>query len=513
MNKWLIAAVSLPWVLAMCASAPQTQGEGGVTPTGAAVASGATLAQTSVAQMRATNTTQLYLQTCAKCHGDRGQGGGAGTPSLLTADKFHPKWDQPFFEAIRDGVPEMGMEAYGATLDEESIWALVVHIRELQARALRVQYGSPQPDAQGVYSSQHHRFRIETVIDQGSGLSTPWGLDWLPDGSMLVTSRPGRMHLFRNGSLIEVNGIPRSLELGQGGLLDVAVHPEARTNGWVYLAFADPAADGSRRAMTKVVRGRVTQSGGTARWTGQETVWQSSPDQYTGAGVHFGSRIVFDRQGHVFIAVGDRGAMERSQDLTRPNAKVFRVRESGGAPQDNPFVERRVNGSAALPEIWSYGHRNIQGMVMDLQGNLWATEHGPRGGDELNLVQRGRNYGWPLIGFSMNYNDSPLHAPWPKPGMPQDMVQPVWRWTPSIGASGLDVVRGEAFPQWRGDLLAGGLVGANLDRIRVRDGAVVEREELLHGLGRVREVSVSRAGHVYLALNGPDKVIRLVPAP
>jgi len=479
----------------MCSSAPKP----GLSDSTAQRALGAA----AVGVVQSSNITRLYLENCSHCHGDRGQGGGAGTRTLLTEELFDQKHDRPFFDAIKDGRPEMGMEAFGGSLSDEQIWGLVVHIRELQARALREKNGSPRP-VDGVYRSQRAAFRVETVVGGGQGLRTPWAIDWLSDGRMLITNRPGTLLVKDGDQLKAVEGIPRTVELGQGGLMDVAVHPDHAKNGWVYLAYAEPAANGNG-AMTKIVRGKIEWQGGQPRWTSQQTIFQAEPSSYSRAGVHFGSRIVFDGKGHLFFSIGDRGQQDLAQDLARPNGKLFRLREDGSVPADNPFRQ-----PGQLQAVWSYGHRNAQGVAFDMEGNLWVTEHGPRGGDELNLVQKGRNYGWPLVAFSINYNDTPFRTPWPKEG--QDIAMPVFRWLPSIGACGLDVVRGPAFPEWRGDFVAGGLSGQNVDRIRVRNGRLVEREELLQGLGRVREVTVGPDGLVYVALNDPDTILRLVPA-
>lgn len=442
------------------------------------------------------SVTAAYQTACAKCHGQNGEGGGGGTLTLLTEDKFDQKWDKPFFDAIKNGVPDMGMEGYGASMTDEQIWGQVVHLRELQARALRAKNGSPKP-VNGMYRSKRHNFKVETVLEEG--LKTPWGIDWLPDGRMLVTNRPGTMVLVSNGKAQEISGMPESREMGQGGLMEVAVHPNYRSNGWIYLAYTEAAASG-RGGMTKIVRGKLN---GTA-WASQQTIFEADQKHYTGAGVHFGSRITFDK-GLVYFAIGERGGNMKAQELDNPFGKVFRVRDDGSIPADNPFRDT----PGAMPGIWSYGHRNHQGLAMDANGNLWDTEHGPRGGDEVNRIQKGANYGWPVVAFSINYNDTAFRTPWPKDGL--KVTQPVFRWLPSIGASGLDIGRGNAFPNWKGDLFAGGLSGANLDRIRISGDKVVEREELLHGLGRVREVAVGPDGFVYVALNQPDKIIRLVP--
>jgi aldose sugar dehydrogenase len=452
-----------------------------------------------------TPASRLFTQNCASCHGDRGQGGGAGTSTLLTEDLFGQEHDRRFFDAIKNGVPEQAMPAYGDTMSDSEIWSLVVHVRELQARALRRELGPPEP-ANGVYGSRHERYRIEDAIPAGPELRIPWGVAWLPDGRMLITNRPGTMFVAdRAKRLTEVEEMPPVVHNGQGGLMDVAVHPEYAKNGWIYLALNDPAPGGGRGGMTKIVRGRLDQTGGRIRWSDEQTIYQAAPEHYTTSGLHFGSRIVFDGKGHVFFAIGDRGPMQHAQDLARPNGKMFRVHEDGRVPKDNPFVGRE----GALPEIWSYGHRNPQGIVFGQDGALWITEHGPRGGDELNLIERGANYGWPVVSFGINYNDAPFRTPWPPEG--REFARPVYRWIPSTGVCGLAVGAGDLFPGWKGDLFAGGLSGQNVDRIRVRDGQMTERETILQGLGRVRDVKLGPEGAIYVVLNDPDKVIRLVP--
>lgn len=449
------------------------------------------------------NVTRLYNENCANCHGENGQGGGAGTNTLLTEEQFHQKFDKPYFDAIKNGVEDMGMEAFGDSMTDEQIWGLVVHIRELQGRALRAKNGSPTA-TNGVYSSKYHKYRIETVVDTDQGLKTPWAVDWLPDGTMLVTNRPGFMTVFKDGKKLgNVSGIPDTVEIGQGGLMDVAVHPNYAENGWIYLGLADPGDNG---AMTKIVRGKLKIDGSNYSWTNNETLFTAPASSYSRAGVHYGNRIVFDGKGNIFFSIGERGQQDRAQQLDQPNGKIFRIKENGEVPADNPFV----NTPGALKSIWSYGHRNPQGLAIDQNGVLWDTEHGPRGGDEVNKIVKGDNYGWPVVAFSINYNDTPDWTPWPKSG--QNIHMPAFRWIPSIGACGLDVGRGGAFPEWENDLLAGGLSGQNVDRIRVNGDNFVEREELVHGMGRVRDVMSGPDGTVYVVLNGPDKVIRLTPA-
>jgi glucose/arabinose dehydrogenase len=456
-----------------------------------------------------TSVTQLYTEHCANCHGNNGQGGGGGTRTLLTREKFDQKMDKPFFDAVRDGVPDGAMPAFKGSLTDEQMWGLVVRVREFQGRALRSEFGSPKAE-NGVYKSQRHNFRVETVVDETKGLRIPWGIDWLPDGRMLVTNRPGPVSLVDGQNVMNITGVPVARDGGQGGMMDVAVHPGYKQNGWIYLAYTDAAKSGNG-SMTKVVRGKLKFAGGTPSWTEQQTVFEATQDFYTGAGHHYGTRVVFDGKGHVFFVVGERGGNELAQQLTNPFGKIFRLNEDGTVPTDNPFVDQVPADKPFLKGIWTLGHRNPQGMTMNDRGELWDTEHGPRGGDEVNKIEKGANYGWSQVAWSINYNDVPMWSPWPKDG--KVIKQPTFRWLPSTGASGLDFGKGTAFPKWKGDLLAGGLVGQNLERIRTDGDKLVEREELLHGLGRIRDVAVGPDGNVYIALNQPDKIIRLVPAP
>jgi glucose/arabinose dehydrogenase len=460
--------------------------------------------------------TELWEINCLRCHGQRGEGGGAGTSSLLDDEFLSGGADRDLFKSIKEGHPEDGMEPFGQTLSDEQVWGLVVYIRELRERDRRRREGDPRPVA-GVYQSRHERFSVETVVERG--LDVPWSVDFLPDGRMLIADRPGQLRIHSSGRAggelgPAFRGTPAVRNNGQGGLMDVAVHPDFTSNGWIYLSFAHRAGSGSG-GMTKVVRGRLGGPPDAPAWQDQQTIFQARPEHYTGGGLHFGCRIVFgppaaDGRRHLYFAIGERGRMDDAPRLERPNGKIHRLWDDGATPDDNPFTAR----DDAYTSIWTFGNRNPQGLALDLEGRLWATEHGPRGGDELNLIEPGRNYGWPEVSFGIHYNGMPFRSPWPAEG--RDITMPVDTWTPSIGACGLDVARGPAFPAWKGDLLAGGLSGENVDRLRVRvqgqTPVVVERETLIRGLGRVRDVVCGPDGSVYVVLNGPDKVVRIVPA-
>lgn len=446
------------------------------------------------------SVTAIYDTNCGNCHGRRGEGGGGGTPSLLTIDKYHQKWDRPFFDAIKNGVKEMGMEPFGESMDDATMWAMVVHIRELQRDALRDQL---KPVAKnGVYESTGHKYRIEEVVNNKQGLRTPWALAWLPSGEMLVTNRPGGISVLKNGLASgEVTGLPTSVEMGQGGQMEVILHPQYKTNGWVYLSYSEPKSNG---AMTKVIRGKLARDGANYRWASQQDIWTAPDRQYVRSGVHFGCKIVFDGKGFMYFTTGERGNAELAQDLTRTNGKIHRLKDDGSIPTDNPFV--RVKD--AIQSVWSYGHRNPQGLAIGVDGTLVDTEHGPRGGDEFNVIKRGANYDWPKVAMSINYNDTVLTTAFPAPGEQYEM--PAMRWLPSIGASGLAVVDSKMFPKWRGQYVAGGLAGGNLDLIQIKDGKLVSQQTILRDMGRVRDVRIGPDGAIYVLLNGADRIVRIV---
>jgi aldose sugar dehydrogenase len=453
----------------------------------------------------------LWTNNCLQCHGPRGAGGPLGTSSLLNDEYLGGGSDRDLFRSIKEGHPAHGMPGFHEVLTDPQMWAMVVYIRELQARADGAQQ---RTNLERPFETQKVKYTASAVVSEG--LSVPWSMAFLPasaesDAAMLITNRPGELVVSRQGEVKRVEGTPRSLHLGQGGLMEVRLHPNYAENRWVYLSYTDGIGEGRRSiAMTKVVRGRITESGGVWRWTDEETIFQAKEEHYLPGGVHFGCKIAFDPADPsiMFFTIGERGHAPLAQDLSRPNGKVHRVRDDGSIPDDNPFADRPEG--EVYRSIWSYGHRNPQGLTFDLDGVLWSTEHGPRGGDELNRVEKGKNYGWPLVSYGINYQGTPLVTPWPDvAAVEKEIEMPVDTWTPSIAASGLSVVRGEMFGAWRGDLLAGGLASERIDRVRIRDGNVTERETVLRGLGRIRDIVEGPDGAIYIVLNSPDQVVRL----
>ncbi len=359
--------------------------------------------------------------------------------------------------------------------------------------------------AQETHYSAEHAFRVVTVAE---GLEVPWSMAFLPNGDLLVTERPGRLRIVRNGRLLPqaVPGVPEVHAQGQGGLLDVVIHPAFETNRLVYLSFSKPLAGGA--STTAVVRGRLEDD----RLMGVEEIFEA---ETRGRG-HYGSRMAFDDEGYLYVTVGDRqvppaGDLEAhpAQDLSNHHGVMVRLHDDGSVPEDNPFAGR----AGARPEIFSYGHRNPQGLAFHPgTGVLWSNEHGPQGGDELNVVRAGANYGWPVVGFGVNYGSgAAIHAGTHGDGM----EQPEHVWVPSIATSGLAFYAGDRFPRWRGDAFVGGLAGEYLARVDLDGARVRYAEVLLPGIGRVRDVREGPDGYLYVAVEARDGVrtpiVRLEP--
>jgi aldose sugar dehydrogenase len=338
------------------------------------------------------------------------------------------------------------------------------------------------------------------VIDVARGLQHPWGLAFLPDGRMLVTERPGRLRAVTRGGQVSepLAGVPEVVARGQGGLLDVALSPSFAQDRLVYLSYSEPGEGG---AGTAVARGRLGERG----LEDTQVIWRQQP-KVSGPN-HWGSRLVFRPDGTLFVTLGDRFAYrDRAQDLAVTIGKIVRINADGSVPRDNPFVGR----DGARPEIWSYGHRNIQSAALDATGQLWTVEHGARGGDELNNPQPGRNYGWPVITYGVDYSGARIGVGPSRPGM----EQPIYYWDPVIAPSGALFYTGDAFPDWRGDLFVGSLVPGCLVRLRIDNHRVVGEERYLADLGaRIRDVRQGPDGLIFLLTDSPrGRILRLEPA-
>ncbi len=345
------------------------------------------------------------------------------------------------------------------------------------------------------------KVRVEVVA---RGLEHPWGLAFLPDGRMLVTERPGRVRVVAHDGKLSppLAGVPKVAATGQGGLLDIALKPDFERSRLVYISYAEPREE--RANGTTVARARLAGAPGEERFEDIEVIFRQEPSHR--GGLHFGSRLVFAPDGRLFVTLGERFEMRFAQDLARHWGKVVRLEPDGKVPADNPFVGK----DGAQPEIWSYGHRNPQAAAIHPDtGILWVVEHGPRGGDEVNIVERGANYGWPLVGYGIDYSGARIHAAPSGAGM----VAPIYYWVPSIAPSGMAFYTGDVFPAWRGNLLVGALAGQALHRL-VLDGARVVAEEVLLARRneRIRDVRQGPDGAVWLLTDADDgRIVRITP--
>ena len=334
----------------------------------------------------------------------------------------------------------------------------------------------------------------ELVVDN---LNIPWGLAFLPDGSMLISEKAGTLLRIKDGQRTEITGLPEIGQIGQGGFLDLELHPDYASNGWLYFTYTSPEGEGSG-GNTALMRAKIR---GT-ELVEKELLYKAGPN--TTKGQHFGSRIEFDREGYLFFTVGDRGARDvNPQDITRDGGKVYRLNDDGSVPADNPFV----NEAGAKTAIYSYGHRNPQGLTLHPEtGVLWNHEHGPRGGDELNIIQKGKNYGWPVITYGINYSGTTITEETERPGM----EQPQHYWVPSIAPSGMVFISSDKYPGMKGDLLVGSLSFQYLERLVMDGDQVSERIKLMEDMGRVRNVRQGPDGYIYVAVESKG-IYRLLP--
>ena len=477
---------------------------------------------------------RLYANHCAVCHGERLEGAAQGTP-LVGAELQQGDTVDAIAKSIAQGSPEKGMPKWEDTLSERQIRHLALYIAEVRNGVgyRNFHYSTRLVVPQGAIASKHHDFALHTVIDGLDPL--PYSIAPLPDGGLLLTEKKRGLSVVSAQGVKSafVQGTPKAYadsfvvgleqEWGHGWLLDVAIHPEYEKNGWMYLHFGDRCEDCAKGgglfrrrsgplSMNKVVRGRI-QDG---QWKDEQVIWDA-PRRFYGPATDLGAggRLCFDGQGHLFISVGMSGFDNHTgiQDLASPWGKIHRVRDDGGIPPDNPFVAVED----AFKSIWTYGHRSPQGLEFNhADGELWGTEMGPRGGDEINRLLPGRNYGWPLTSKGLNYDGSPV-AYGKRLGIEfdlRDIEQPVVDLTPSPAVSSFVFYRGGAFPRWRDNILVGALKARTLQRMVVRDGQVVETETLLADLARFRDIEVGPDGAIYLLLehNSGGRILRMAPA-
>lgn len=338
-------------------------------------------------------------------------------------------------------------------------------------------------------------FTAELIIDE---MQIPWGMAFLPKGGILVTEKSGELIHFLNGKKTTIANVPEVYTRGQGGLLDIELHPDYKTNGWIYISYASSEGDG-KGGHTALIRAKLDDNS----LVNKELLYKAGPN--TTKGQHFGSRIEFDNDGYLFLSIGERGARdENPQDIKRDGGKIYRFHADGSIPEDNPFFGTR----GAKNAIYSYGHRNPQGLTKHPEtGEIWDHEHGPRGGDEINVVKKGANYGWPVVTYGINYSGTEITDKTEMKGM----EPPIHYWVPSIAPSGMTFVTTEQYgTDWKGSLLVGSLAFQYLERLELNGKKVTKREKLMGGLGRVRDVKEGPDGLIYVAVEGKG-IYKLVP--
>ncbi|MGX1930172.1 PQQ-dependent sugar dehydrogenase [Flagellimonas sp. 2504JD4-2] len=438
-----------------------------------------------------TDVALTYRNQCGGCHGQ-------DLASFVERDWSYGSTVEDVIQSITDGYSGNGMPAYGSTLSAQQIEDLTNYILTEIDGKTKAMLEEDNPDLSGLISSDDLTFRLETMTDDIPGI--PWGIEQLPNGEILVTERGGGLYLVSTDKqLTEINGVPGVVSQGQGGLLDVVIHPDFESNAYVYLSYSRANPDNGSQRTTAVARGRLQGNS----LVDVENIFTALP--YLNSSHHYGSRLVFDNSGYLYVSVGDRGYRDvYPQELDNAIGKIHRIHDDGQIPTDNPFY----NTAGAFNSIFTYGTRNPQGMTLHPEtGAVWEGEHGPQGGDEINLLEAGNNNGWPVISYGINYDGTTFTDLTEMAGM----EQPVHYWTPSIAPCGMTFVSSEFYGNWRNDLFVASLKFEYLHRLKMNGNSVVGHETLLDGIGRVRDAEMGTDGYLYIAVEGPGRLIRLVP--
>jgi aldose sugar dehydrogenase len=465
-----------------------------------------------------------FTEVCATCHGTSTAKGPVG-PSLFDAEWVHGGDDDAIVKSIREGYPEKGMPAFKDTMSDQDAFLMVAYIRTQAANLKEKPVYVPDPDGQ-IVKSEKQAFKMEIVA---RNLETPWALAFLPDGRLLITERPGRIRIVeKNGTMAPepVKGLPKVWEKQDGGLFDVEVHPDYAKNGWIYISYSEtlpgyvappppPPADpnappppapppgqggGGRGrggppdppSMTVIMRGHLKNN----EFVDQDVLFRAPKELYNSQNAHYGSRFVFDKQNHLFFSLGEKQQMLDAQDLSKPTGKIHRINDDGSVPKDNPFVGQ----PNVVQTIWSYGHRNPQGLAWDpVTGQLWESEHGPTGGDEINIIEPKKNYGWGVITMGVQNGITKRSEP--------GMEQPITYWTPSVAPSGIAFYTGTQYPGWKNNLFVSCLAGQQLKRLEIANGKVTHEEQVFNQFGRVHDVIQGPDGYLYVTLQLPGQVL------
>ncbi|WP_374164783.1 PQQ-dependent sugar dehydrogenase [Arcticibacter sp. MXS-1] len=432
---------------------------------------------------------KTYQSYCSGCHGEK-------------MDAFTDRrWKfgssrRDLFASIKKGHPDEGMPAFEKTFNDEEIFQLADYILRGIKNVNR--YSFNDKPTSSIFRTEEMTIRLDTVA---TGMDVPWGMAFLPSGEILTTDRNGSIYLVRNKKLVSVSGGPEVLNRGQGGLMDVILDPSFDQNHIIYLSYSKFKREGSATlATTAIMKARLDGD----RLSQQKDIFVALP--YSRTQHHYGSRMVFGKDGYLYFSVGERGNEKENPQQIKGNdlGKIHRIKSDGSVPADNPFYNR----TGAQRSIYSYGHRNPQALtVHPATGQIWETEHGPRGGDEINLIKAGKNYGWPLATYGINYNGQIISKVSALPG-----IEPTLHyWIPSIGPSGMAFVTGDRYKSWTGNLLSGSLRFKYLNRSVLKGTSVIKEEALFKNIGRVRDVRMAPDGYIYIAVESPGTIYKLIP--
>jgi aldose sugar dehydrogenase len=463
-----------------------------------------------------------YTETCLACHGNSTAKGPVG-PSLFDAEWIHGSDDEAIVKSIKDGYPEKGMPAFKDQMTDQDIWQMVAYIHTQAANLKEKPVYVPDPDGQ-IIKSEKQTYKMQIIA---RNLETPWALAFLPDGRLLISERPGRIRIVDKNGTMEpdgVKGLPKVWEKQDGGLFDIEVHPDYAKagNGWIYISYSEPLAGwtpppppppgaeppapapgqfGGRGrgpsndppSMTVIMRGRLNTNN---EFVDQQVLFRAPKELYSQTNAHYGSRFIFDKQNHLFFTLGEKQQMQNAQDLSVATGKIHRVNDDGSIPKDNPYVGQ----PNVVPSIWSYGHRNPQGLAWDpVTGQLWESEHGPTGGDEINIIQPKHNYGWGVATKGVQPGITKTSEP--------GMDDPIRYWTPSVAPSGIVFYTGDKYPGWKNSLFVSCLAGQQLKRLEIKDGKVLHEEQVFNQFGRVHDVIQGPDGLLYVTLQLPGQVL------
>jgi aldose sugar dehydrogenase len=426
-----------------------------------------------------------YKTYCAGCHGEK-------LESFANRKYKNGDSDKAIYNVIKNGLTNAGMPSYTATFNDKEIEELTAYIKSAAAIAY------PKSEEKTIYNSEVVTLKIDTITTL---VNVPWAMEFLADNTMLITDRDGDFyHRYNDGKMVKISNVPIVHAEGQGGLLDVALHPDFDKNNVIYLSYSKPVKkDGQNMSTTAVARAVLDKDA----LTDVREIFEARP--YFQTNHHYGSRLLFDKQGYLYVSVGERGKENLNpQDLSSECGKVHRLMDDGRIPDDNPYL----GDMKAAPSIYSYGHRNPQGMdINPTTGEIWENEHGPKGGDEINIIKPKANFGWPLTTFGINYNGTKITDNTTLPGI----TDPIHFWVPSIGPGDGTFVTSELYGAWKGDFMVASLSFGFLNRCIVKDNKVVRNEKLLEGIGRMRSVKQGRDGFIYIGLENPGRIMRVRP--